>query len=121
MLWFIAGVIVIAVVWALVAAYNGKPAVKQDYMPSVEPDKPVSDFDELSIPKATNWEEGAKASVSKRFGKGGIPTGVATDPGHMATKKVEDEDAWMKNARPFEQRRVNLSLEEDNEEIGEAV
>ena len=119
MLWLLVGIIAIAVIWALVAAYNGKSEVKTDFVPSMDtPTQP--EFNEIDVPRATNWEEGAKAGVSKKFGKGGIPTGVASDPGHMATKKVDDDD-WMKNAQPFEPRAVNLTLDEDSEEIGEAV
>ena len=120
MLWLLIGVIVIAVIWALVSAYNGKPAVKQDYVaPAASIQQP--EFDEIDIPKASHWEEGAKASVSKNFGKGGIPTGIASDAAGIAAKKKQDEDDWMKKAKPFEPRAMKLKLDEDTEEITKAI
>ena len=120
MLWLLIGVIVIAVIWALVAAYNGKPAVKQEYMAPAAP-VPQPEYDEIDIPKASHWEEGAKTSVSKNFGKGGIPTGVSSDAGGIAAKKKIDEDDWMKKAKPFEPRAMKLKLDEDTEEVTKAV
>jgi len=120
MLWLLIGVIVIAIIWALVAAYNGKPAAKQEYVaPSVT--APQQDFAEIDIPKASHWEEGAKTSVSKNFGKGGIPTGVSSDAGGIAAKKKNDDDDWMKKAKPFEPRAMKLKLDEDTEEVTKAI
>jgi len=118
MLWALIGVIAIAVVWALVAAYNNKGEVKQDFVPTAPVAQP--EFDEIDIPKASHWEEGSKTTVSKSFGKGGVPTGVSTDAGGMANKQANDDD-WMKNATPFEPRSMKLNLDEDTEEVGEPV
>jgi len=120
MLWLLIGVIVLAIIWALVAAYNGKPAVKQDYTAPTAA-APPPDFPEIDIPKASHWEEGAKTSVSKNFGKGGIPTGVSSDAGGIAAKKKNDDDEWLKKAKPFEPRAMKLRLDEDTEEVTKAI
>ena len=117
LLWVLIGIILVAVVIALVSAYNGKTA------PAIDPyNPPVSEsihaFEEPELPKASNWQEGAKTSVSKDFGRGGAPTGISIDKGGIATANVDEEMERLKNARPFEPRATKLNLDEDLEEVG---
>jgi len=119
LLWVCIGVVVVAIAWALIAAYSGRPKPTNiDY--SAPPPPPMAEFEMPETPKASTWHEGAKAGVSKNFGKGGIPTGVSRDAGGIAVKSAKDDDLeWLKNARPFEPRATKLNLDQDLEEVSE--
>lgn len=100
-LWVIIGVVLLMVIWALVSAYSGKTEVRTE--PMAPPPTPFIEPPERELPKVKHWQEGATASVSKNFGKGGAPTGTSTDYGRAIT--VVDEDfERLKRARPFEPR-----------------
>ncbi len=121
LLWVLIGIVLVVVIWALVSAYSGKAATQsKEYVPPVSSPEPEPSFDDLSTPKAQHWKDGAKASVSKHFGKGGTPTGVSHDAGGVATSGQGDDD-WLKNARPLEPRATKLRLDEDVEEASETV
>ncbi len=120
MLWALIGVVVIAVLWAIISSYGRKSDIKMDPY-AVSTAAPAPDFNEPEAPKVDNWQSGSKAEVSSNFGKGGIPSGVSQDSGHIATSKVGGDDDWMKNAKPFEPRSTNLNLDEDHEELTEAI
>jgi len=116
LLWVLLGVILVAVVWALVAGSSSKARtdVHQAYVPPpvMEPEKPT-------FKSTSSWEEGVKTSVSSKFGKGGAPTGVSHDSGGVATSSDEDMD-WLKKATPFEPRLTRpLDNDEDMTEAGE--
>jgi hypothetical protein len=117
LLWVLIGIILVAVVIALVSAYGGKTAPTIDPYATQAPD-PMPAFEEPEPPKASNWQEGAKTTVSKNFGKGGMPSGVSMDKGGVATANLDEDMERLKNARPFEPRATKLNLDEDLEEVG---
>ena len=116
-LWALIGIVLIAVVWALIASSSGKaPTARKDiaYEP---PPMVVNEPSKIEFHTTNSWEEGAKTSVSKNFGKGGTPTGIASDAGGMAAAKYDDDIEWMKKAQAFEPRiTANLNLDVDEEE-----
>jgi hypothetical protein len=119
LLYVLIGVVLLAVIWALVSAYTGR--VEASTKSAVEPlPPPLAKFSEPIIPKAQDWKDAARTSVSKNFGRGGVPTGVAVDAGGVATSKHDDDD-WLKNARPFEPRATKLDLDKDIDEAGETA
>ena len=114
MLYVLIGVIVLVVIWALVSAYSGRPSSRTEAYAAPLPEPPPK-FDEPEMPKVQDWKDGAKASVSKNFGKGGAPTGISKDAGGIASSKVHDDDEWLRNARPFEPRATKLDLDKDTD------
>ena len=118
-LWVLIGIVLVVIIWALVSAYSGKAEQSaQEYTPPPPP--PTPEFID-DTPKAQDWKDAAKTSVSKNFGKGGAPSGVSRDSGGLATAKQEDEDEWLRNARPFEPRATKLDLDEGMDEAGETA
>ena len=116
MLYVLIGFILLVVIWALVSAYSGKSDVKAEAYAAPTMPEPEPRFNEPEMPKAQDWKDGAKASVSKNFGRGGAPTGVSKDAGGLATSKDDhDDDAWLRKARPFEPRATKLDLDKDTD------
>jgi hypothetical protein len=114
MLWLLIGVIMVAIIWALVSASAGK--AKATTIGTFDEPPPLPEAVEPILPKVQNWAEGSKTSVSKNFGRGGLPVGVASDSKGMMSKKA-DEDDWMKKAKPFEPRATKLDLDQPIEEV----
>lgn len=117
LLWALIGIVLIAVVWALIAASAGKAPARREvvYEP---PPVMVKEPSQIEFRQTDSWEEGAKTTVSKNFGKGGDPTGVAMDPGGMATSKYDEDIEWLKKAQAFEPRvtaKVRLDVDEEEE------
>jgi len=119
MLWVLLGIVVIVVIWAFISAYNGKTEVKSatTYAPPMDP----IEYEKPELPKAGRWDEAAKTSVSKNFGKGGNPTGSSKDSAGIAVSSYDEDIAWMKKARAFEPRATKLDLDQDVEEAGDTV
>jgi predicted membrane-bound mannosyltransferase len=114
LLWALLGIILIAVIWALISAAGNQASVKKETAyeaPAPEIIKP----EKVQFNKTDSWEETTKATVSKNFGKGGVPTGVSRDSGGLATSG-DDDIEMLKNAQAFEPRATaNLNLEPDEE------
>jgi len=121
LLWVLIGIILLAVVVALVSSLGGKTAKNAETYVAPPTPEPAPSFDDFESPKASNWEEGAKSTVSKNFGKGGEPSGVSTDSGGIATSTGDDDLDWLKKAKPFEPRATNLNLDDSVEEELEPV
>ncbi len=121
LLWVLIGIILLAVVVALVSSLGGKSQARTETFIAPPEPEPSPSFDEYQPPKASNWEEGAKSTVSKNFGKGGEPSGVSTDSGGIATSTGDEDLDWLKNATPFEPRATNLNLDDSVEEELEPV
>jgi len=121
LLWVLIGIVLLAVVIALVSAYGGKTVPIIEPTDSTPIAEPMPAFNDFEPPKAADWNDGVKTSVSKNFGKGGIPTGVSVDSGHVATANVDEDMERLKNARPFEPRATKLNLDEDFEEVGNST
>jgi hypothetical protein len=103
--WTIVGVVLVAIVWAIISSTSRKAEVRTEpmaptSMPALEPER--------ELPKAKSWQEARTASVSKNFGRGGAPTGSSTDFG-KANTAGDDDIERLKKAKPFEPRAVASS------------
>jgi hypothetical protein len=115
-LYVLIGFILLVVIWALISAYSGKADTRTEAYAAPTMPEPEPKFNEPEMPRAHDWQDGAKTSVSKNFGKGGAPTGVSKDAGGLATSKDGyDDDEWLRNARPFEPRATKLDLDKDTD------
>lgn len=119
LLYVLIGIVLLAVIWALVSAYSGRAEASTKATTEPLPPPPTI-FTEPIVPKAQDWKDAARTSVSKNFGRGGAPTGVAVDPGGIASS-THDDDEWLRNARPFEPRATKLDLDKDIDEAGETA
>ena len=108
----IVGVVLLAVIWALVAANSGKVKAPIDHS-APPPPPPAYDLPDEENPKARSWQDARTASVSKNFGRGGAPTGVSKDYGKVIQNADEDFER-LKKARAFEPRvtSTNVNVEE---------
>ncbi|HEX9744511.1 MAG TPA: hypothetical protein VGB30_03700 [bacterium] len=110
-LWIGIGVVIVAIVWAIIASTSGKPVKSTTVSdPYIAPPEDVKAKTwNVEKPGVHDWRETRTASVSKNFGRGGAPTGIARDKGNIAVKTIEEEDetlAMLKKATPFEPRAM---------------
>ena len=116
LLWVLIGIVLIAVVWALISASSGKAPAKREVVfepPPMEIKEPKM----VDFRRTDNWSEGAKTSVSKNFGKGEAGSGGGPDSGKAKSFKYDDDIEWLKKAQAFEPRvTANLKLDVDEQE-----
>ena len=114
LLWALLGIILIAVIWALISASGNKAsAVKETAYEAPAPE--IIEPEKIQFNRTDSWEETTKATVSKNFGRGGVPTGISRDSGGLAVSS-DDDIEMLKNAQAFEPRATaNLNLEPDEE------
>ncbi|MCX6647055.1 MAG: hypothetical protein NTY09_11985 [bacterium] len=116
LLWVLIGIVLIAVVWALISASSGKAPAKREVV-FESPPMVVKEPSKVEFRRTDTWEEGAKTSVSKNFGKGESGSGGGPDSGKAKSFKYDDDIEWLKKAQAFEPRvTANLKLDVDEQE-----
>jgi hypothetical protein len=116
LLWVLIGIVLIAVVWALISASSGKAPAKRE-VAFEPPPVVIKEPKEIDFRKTDNWHEGAKTSVNKNFGKGEATSSAGPDSGRAKSFKYDDDIEWLKKAQAFEPRvTANLKLDVDEQE-----
>lgn len=114
LLWALLGIILIAVIWALISTAGNKASVKKETAFEA-PAPEIIEPEKIQFNRTDSWKETSKATVSKDFGRAGAPTGISRDSGGLATSGDDDLE-MLKNAQAFEPRATaNLNLEPDEE------
>ncbi len=120
LLYVLIGAVVVIVIWAIASSLSAEKKVKESTYEA--PQAPMLDYEpDFDQPKAKRWEDGATATVSKDFGRGGAPTGISRDAGGLATApkgEVDEDFERLKKARAFEPRSLPRD-EMTNEEVSE--